>query len=81
MSTTIRVTEKTHNTLHALAREVGVPMQEVVEQAIEQYRRQRLLEATNAAYAALRTDPQAWAEVQAERAAWDITLMDGLEEA
>ena len=44
----------------------------------EEYRR-RLLEATNQAYAALRADPVAWAEECAEREAWDVTLLDGLE--
>ena len=79
-STTIRVSEKTRDTLHALARDVGVPMAEVVEQAIEAYRRQRILDTANAQYAALRADSEAWAEVQTERAVWDVTLTDGLED-
>jgi hypothetical protein len=33
------------------------------------------------AYAELRDDPDAWAEVQEERRAFDGTLMDGLEQA
>jgi predicted transcriptional regulator len=78
-STTIRVSEKTRDTLHALAHDIGASMAEVVEQAIEAYRRQRVLDAANAQYAALRADPEAWAEVQAERAVWDVTLSDGLE--
>ena len=68
------------NTVHDLARKVGVPMAEVVERAIEQYRRQQILDAANAQYAALRADPEAWAEIEAERAIWDVTLLDGLEE-
>jgi hypothetical protein len=32
----------------------------------------------NAAYAALRDDPRAWADVEAERREWDATLADGL---
>jgi predicted transcriptional regulator len=80
MSTIIRVSDKTHRTLNRLAREVGAPMTDVVDQAIELYRRQRVLMQANADYAALRADPAAWAEVQAERAAWDVTLADGLPE-
>ena len=80
MSTTIRVSEKTRDTVHDLARKVGVPMAEVVERAIEQYRRQQILDAANAQYAALRADPAAWAEIEAERAIWDATLLDGLED-
>jgi hypothetical protein len=80
MSTTIRVSEKTRATLHELARDEDAPMAEVVERAIEQYRRARFLDAVNAGYAALRADPVAWAEVEAERRLWDATLADGLEE-
>jgi type II secretory pathway pseudopilin PulG len=55
-------------------------MQTVLEQALEQYRRQQLLEATNAAYAALHADPEAWTNLGHERQAWDQTLANGLEE-
>ena len=79
MSTTIRVSEKTRATVHDLARKVGVPMAEVVERAIEQYRRQCFVEAINAGYAELRADPEAWAAYQEELSAWDATLLDGLE--
>ena len=77
--TTIRVSEKTRTTLKQLALEVGAPMHEVVEKAVELYRRQRLLDQTNAAYAALRAEPDAWQALEAERDAWDETLADGLE--
>jgi len=77
-TTTIRVSARTHDMLRELAHTVGAPMQEVVEQAVEQYRRQRLLAATNAAYAALQADPAAQQELREERAAWDVTLADGL---
>lgn len=36
------------------------------------------LKEYEAAYAELRKDPEAWAEVEAERRAFDGTLMDGL---
>jgi hypothetical protein len=58
---------------------MGRTMQDVLAEAVEAYRRQRFLEGANAEYAALRADPTAWAEEQAERAAWDATLADGLE--
>ncbi len=77
--TTIRVSEKTRATLRDLAVAKGVPMHEIAEKAVELYRRQQLLEATNAAYAALRRDPAAWQELQDERAVLDGTLADGLE--
>jgi hypothetical protein len=54
-------------------------MTEVLERALESYRRQRFLEALNEDFSALRKDPAAWASEQDERAAWDATLADGLE--
>lgn len=79
MTTTIRVSAKTRDLLHDLAQNAGVPMQEIVEQALEQYRRRQLLAETNAAYGALRADPQAMQVWQAEQDEWEATLGDGLE--
>ena len=79
-ATTIHVSVKTRDTLHDLARAAGIFMQEVIDQALEIYRRQQLLSAANDAYAALRTDPKAWKEVHHEREEWDATSADGLED-
>jgi predicted transcriptional regulator len=81
MTTTIRVSTHTRDLLQELAQRSGVSMQAVLEHALEQYRRQQLLEATNAAYAALHADTEAWAELEHERGDWDQALADGLEEA
>jgi len=76
-TTTIRVSLHTRDLLQEPAHTSGSSMQAVLEQALEQYRRQQLLEATNAAYAALHTAPEAWANLEQERLAWDQTLADG----
>lgn len=78
--TTIRVSERTREILRGLALEANAPMHEVVDQAVELYRRQRLLAATNAAYAAVRANPAAWEDLQAERTELEGTLADGLED-
>jgi predicted transcriptional regulator len=78
-SDTVRVKPETHAKLKALAEQTGRPMPEVLEQAVESLRRQRLLEATNRAYAALRDDSKAWKAELAERESWDVTLSDDLE--
>jgi predicted transcriptional regulator len=80
-TTTIRVAMQTRDLLQELAQRSGVSMQSILEDALEAYRRQQLLEATNAAYAALHTDEEAWAELEHERHVWDHTLADGLEDA
>jgi predicted transcriptional regulator len=79
-TTTIRVSLRARDLLQELARASGSSMQVVLEQALEQYRRQQLLEATNAAYAALRAAPEAWANLEQDRLAWDQTRAESLEE-
>ncbi len=79
-TTTIRVSSKTRDTLQEMAHESGLPMIQLVEEAVQAYQDRQLLEAINTAYAALREDPIAWAELLEERSEWDVTLGDGLEE-
>jgi hypothetical protein len=80
MSTpTVPISETAHEILRELAQQTGQTTMEVLDKALEAYRRQVFLEAVNAGYAALRADPEAWAEHLAERQLWDATLMDGLD--
>jgi predicted transcriptional regulator len=79
-TTTIRVSLRARDLLQELAHTSGSSMQVVLEQALEQYRRKQLLEATNAAYAALRANPEDWASLEQERLPRDQTRADGLEE-
>ena len=78
-TTTIRVSLHVRDVLQELAETSGSSMQAVLEEAIEQYRRQLLLEATNAAYAALRAAPAAWARLEQERQAWEPIRATGVE--
>jgi hypothetical protein len=73
------VSERSQKTLQELAARTGKPPPELLDRAVEEYRRKLFLEAVNAGYAALRADPEAWAEELAERKPWDATLMDGLD--
>ena len=79
-STTVRISPETLQALRELAQQLGEPMQRILANAVEGYRRQKVLERTNHAYGVLRSDPEAWQEEQEERQAWDITLPDGLDE-
>jgi hypothetical protein len=76
---TVRISEQSHHWLRELAAQSGEPMQAVLDKALEQYRRQRFLEECHAAYCVLQQDPVVWADYQQELAAWDVTLLDGLE--
>jgi len=79
-SLTVRVSPQTHAKLKELAQQAGVPMPAVIERAVDEYQRRVFLEECSASFAALRADPKAWAEELAERALWDTTLRDGLED-
>lgn len=52
----------------------------VFEQATEEYRRKQFLEGLSTDFTSLRNNPRAWQEEQKERAAWEATLADGLED-
>ncbi len=78
-TSTVTIGDTFYKILAELSESSGKSIQAVLEQAIEQYRRQQFLEAANQAYIALRNNPEAWQEELEERSLWDITLEDGLE--
>ena len=78
--TTVRVKRETHAALVELSHRARQPMQEVLAEAVEAYRRERFLMELNASFAALRENPEAYEEELEERRAWDATLSDGLED-
>lgn len=79
-SATVRISPATREKLRSLTSETGESMQAILDEAVEIYRRQHFLKRANAAFAALRNNPNAWQTEQEERSAWDVTLADGLEE-
>ncbi len=76
---TVPVSESAHQLLSDLAAQTGRSIQQVLDQALEDYRRKVFFEGLAADFAALKADPAAWAEELAERELWDATLMDGLD--
>lgn len=81
MAAMLRVNERTHEKVRQMSNESHLSMQEIVDRAIEAYRRQQILEQANAVYATMRLSPQDWQDVEEERAELDATLTDGLEDA
>ena len=75
----VRISEAAHRLLKELAEQTGQTTMDVLDKALDAYRRQLFFEQLNAGYAELRADPEAWAEHLAERKLWDATLMDGLD--
>jgi hypothetical protein len=80
MSTTIRVSAASMSQLRYLANRTGTTIRAVVELAIEQQCRATFLEDCNDAYGRLRSSNSAWRRELRERASWDATLGDGLED-
>ncbi len=78
-TSTVTIGDTFYQILAELSASSGKSIQAVLEQAIEQYRRQQFLEAANQAYITLRNNSEAWQEELEERSVWDITLEDGLE--
>jgi hypothetical protein len=79
-SLTVRISRSTHIALRALAEETDESMTEILDKAIELYRRQHFLAGLNADFATLRKNHAAWKQEQGERELWDSTIADGLED-
>jgi hypothetical protein len=77
-TTTVRISQETRERLKEFAKDDGVTITDAIDRMVERERRRRMWEAANASYAALRADPEAWAEWQSEIALWDSTIADGL---
>jgi hypothetical protein len=76
--TTVRVDRRTSETIARLAKETGIARKDVVAQAVERLRRQRILESANIGFAAMKGDVAGWREELDERESWESTLPDGL---
>jgi hypothetical protein len=73
------MSERSCQILKELVEQAGKGEQEVLERALDDYRRKVFYEGLAADYAELKADPQAWEEELAERKLWETTLMDGLD--
>jgi len=77
MSTTIRVSEDTRDRFSKLASETGRPMTQLLDEAADALERRLFFDRLDARYDELRSDPDAWAEIEAERSLEDGAVNDG----
>jgi hypothetical protein len=75
----IRISLRSKSTLRSLAQQEGKPMQSILDDAIEQYRRDHYFRELNESFTRLQADPKAWEQELAERQLWDATNSDGLD--
>ena len=76
----VRISSSSYQILKTLSKGKGQSMQSVIDQAIEDLRRRKMLEATNLAFSALKADKATWQDEIAEREIWENTLLDGVED-
>jgi hypothetical protein len=80
MADTVRIDAAAHAALTEIARAKHLTLTEALSRAVETYRRHVFLEGVADDFTALRSDPKAWREELAERAAWDTAAADGLDD-
>jgi len=78
-ASSVPISGSSHQLLKQLAAQTSKSTMEVLDEALRSYQRQLFFSRTNAGYAELRSNPEAWAEHLAEREAWENTLSDGLD--
>lgn len=78
-TTNVRISERAYLILKNIADKEAKPMPALLDEAIENLRRRRFLEEANQAFAALKANRKAWQEELNERAIWDRTNTDGVE--
>lgn len=76
----MRANQSTLKRLRRLREATGESTADLLDQAVDLLERDRFLDSANAAFARVRDDPAARREEEAERAMWEETLLDGLEE-
>ena len=72
-----RISSRAHRTLRRISTETGHTSEQLLDRAVDLLERHRLVDAINAGYAALKSDPGAWKVEKGERELWDRTLADG----
>lgn len=80
MTKIVRISKNAYDKLNKLEVEIGASKQVIIEQALDKLMRENLIKRANKAYEKLKSNPQAWQEELEERATWESTITDGLED-
>jgi predicted DNA-binding protein len=75
----IRISQRSEATLRELADHEGKSMETVLDEAVEQYRRDVFFRELDEGYARLQADSKAWQEELDERRLWDSSIADRLD--
>jgi hypothetical protein len=80
MAQTARISNRSDAIITEMASLTGQTKVEVIELALETYRREQKMQLFNEGYRKLRSDKEAWNEELKERKEWEGTIGDGIEE-
>lgn len=79
MTTTVRISDQTHQRLVTLAATSGRRMQAILDDAVASYEANAFWDSFDAGYERLADDAGQWAGIEAERAGEAAALADGLD--
>ena len=79
MSTNIQISARSLDVIRQISERKGLDVSEVLDYAVEAYRREVLLDETSTAFQALKENSEAWVEELNERELWENSIGDGLE--
>lgn len=77
---TVEIAPSSHRVLQQISECAGQPIEKVLAEAIEDYRRKQFFAEMDVAYSELQADEGAWREELEERKVWEATLADGLDD-
>lgn len=80
-TTTVRVRPDTREAIARLSERRGLAAADLLGELVARAEEDELLAAMNDDFRHLRADPSRWDGIQADRSAWEQTLLDGLHEA
>ena len=76
----VQISEKALEVVRQISEQKGLEISDVLDNAVEVYRREVFLEQTSRSFEALKEDPEAWREELEERALWETALADGVDD-
>lgn len=74
--TSVRINERTQARLNELVEARKETKITIIDKAIEEYHKQQFLKSFNEAYAALKSNDEAWETELKERGSWESTVSD-----
>lgn len=79
-TTTVRINRQTYNDIKTLASKEKKKIHQIIDLAIQHYKKIQYFQELNQSYSLLRDDQEAWNEEQNERTTWEVSLSDGIDE-